>query len=651
MEEKIAKALKIIEDAVDKFKPIAVYGLTSGGHDSLTVLGIAARHPRFTSAVHINTGFGIEDTRIFVRETCAREGWALKEYEAMKNTRADGTPDPMDYRELVRKYGFPGPPGHGLMYNRLKERPLRMLMRDTKKGHPRRSHVLLITGCRSQESTRRMGNTAPVDKRGSSVWLNPIHDWSKVECNQFIDYMGYPRNPVSDLIHKSGECLCVDENTLVRSVQGWRPIVDVKVGDKVLTSGLHEHKVLKVHRNGVQPVVRLKPYFLPELIATLNHPVQVVPYEFTGKRGAKVIGSPQWLEVGDVFDAFVRNKGKSVCKQKKHYVVRPFSDAETALRLSSDQLRFLGYFMSEGCYNWRKDAYHDGPGGVVFTVSGTDPRSIEMAADIERLLTTLFRTAHRREWVDKRTGRQFITVRNMRKSSSDFAQRFITGRYCTEKFFNEDVMSATLQQQRELLESMWIGDGSEFVRKRDGEAVSAYGTSSPTLALQVQELLLRQGKVYGINTAPSKSSPSGKSYLVRRSSNQALRYGYLESSTLFTGIQSVEAVAARPVMNLSVAQNHTFLTPSGLVHNCGAFAKPGELAELRLWFPKMAEEIDALYEEVKGKFPWGWEGRPERGERKVKQSGPLCTSCDKQADDDGLFDGDIVVTCQTPPKG
>jgi 3'-phosphoadenosine 5'-phosphosulfate sulfotransferase (PAPS reductase)/FAD synthetase len=61
---------------------------------------------------------------------------------------------------------------------------------------------------------------------------------------------------------------------------------------------------------------------------------------------------------------------------------------------------------------------------------------------------------------------------------------------------------------------------------------------------------------------------------------------------------------------------------------CGSFAKPGELERIRLWFPDVAAEIDALEVEVRAA------GHPEKrcrwghgtGKPTVK-TGNLCTSC------------------------
>jgi 3'-phosphoadenosine 5'-phosphosulfate sulfotransferase (PAPS reductase)/FAD synthetase len=111
-----------------------------------------------------------------------------------------------DYDALAMRYGFPGPGQHGTMYIRLKERPLDALVRSQKRH--RRDRLILSTGARSSESKRRIGHVQPMRRDGVKVWVNPLHDWLKFECLDLIAALGIPRNPVVELIHMSGECLC-----------------------------------------------------------------------------------------------------------------------------------------------------------------------------------------------------------------------------------------------------------------------------------------------------------------------------------------------------------------------------------------------------------------------------------------------------------
>lgn len=188
----------MLDIAVRRYKPVAVYGLMSGGHDSLMATHMASQHPAFTGAVHVNTGIGVEETREFVRRVCREQGWPLMEYRA--------TEQGQDYDELIMEHGFPGPFHHTKMYNRLKERALEALMRDTK-AH-RLDRVMLVTGVRRAESRRRMGTVQPINRQGSKLWVAPLTWVDGTAKNAYITEHGLPRNEVVDLLHMSGECLC-----------------------------------------------------------------------------------------------------------------------------------------------------------------------------------------------------------------------------------------------------------------------------------------------------------------------------------------------------------------------------------------------------------------------------------------------------------
>ena len=191
----VREGLDILAGAVERYRPVKVFALFSGGHDSLCSTHLASRSPRFDGGVHIDTGIGIEQTRAFVRATCERHGWPLREYRP-----------PMSYEEIVLRWGFPGPAGHSLVYGRLKERCLRQLVRENKSG--RRDRVLLVSGIRRQESRRRMGYVEPVQADGARVWVAPLLNWSHEDKHAYLDAHSLPRNPVVEKLCMSGECLC-----------------------------------------------------------------------------------------------------------------------------------------------------------------------------------------------------------------------------------------------------------------------------------------------------------------------------------------------------------------------------------------------------------------------------------------------------------
>jgi 3'-phosphoadenosine 5'-phosphosulfate sulfotransferase (PAPS reductase)/FAD synthetase len=110
--ELLMRASWVIEEALARHNPSHVFGLFSGGHDSLCSTHVASGHPSFSGAVHIDTGIGIRETRLFVEQTARRQGWPLHVY----------TPDAKTYDELVLDKGFPsGPKSHNAMYYWLKQ--------------------------------------------------------------------------------------------------------------------------------------------------------------------------------------------------------------------------------------------------------------------------------------------------------------------------------------------------------------------------------------------------------------------------------------------------------------------------------------------------------------------------------------------------
>lgn len=192
-------ASEIVSEAME-LRPIAVRVGFSGGNDSLAVTHWMMANIPGCEVFHCNTGIGVEATRQFVRDTCKEQGWPLHEIRAKEDCG-------QDYDELVARFGFPGPAGHTMMYSRLKERAIRKLVRDiqTKRGQ----RVLLATGMRHDESVRRMRyGGREVNRTGSQVWCNPIYWWSQAERDAYIDSIGLKRNPTSQLLGMSGECLC-----------------------------------------------------------------------------------------------------------------------------------------------------------------------------------------------------------------------------------------------------------------------------------------------------------------------------------------------------------------------------------------------------------------------------------------------------------
>lgn len=208
------------QEAIGREQPSHIFALFSGGHDSLCSTHLASTLDGFSGVVHCNTGIGIEQTREFVREVCADNDWRLIEVH----------PDRFTYRDLIlgaNGYtGFPGgPKSHMRFYYYLKQRGIDRVVREHKTGP--KDRIGLVTGIRRNESVRRMAGAfaEPAQREGAKLWLNPILDWTDADKNAYMAEYDLPRNPVVDLLHRSGECLCgaFTRKGEFREIELWYP--------------------------------------------------------------------------------------------------------------------------------------------------------------------------------------------------------------------------------------------------------------------------------------------------------------------------------------------------------------------------------------------------------------------------------------------
>lgn len=224
IEQMLVSGRKIVQDAIDEYKPVAIFAGFSGGNDSIVATHFACTEFG-AAAIHCNTMIGVEKSRIHARSVADIRGWHFLEKlavaEGPPKRHRDGSPfdqatlptgkwidGATAYEEFVFNFGMPGPGQHRRMYQRLKERSFSAFKRDAKRGKSRRSHVMFITGIRHDESAIRAGYQRAVTANGSDIWVNPFYWNTKFDFELYRQEFGLPRNPVTDCIGFSGECLC-----------------------------------------------------------------------------------------------------------------------------------------------------------------------------------------------------------------------------------------------------------------------------------------------------------------------------------------------------------------------------------------------------------------------------------------------------------
>ena len=197
---------EIVSKAKELHHPVKTFVLSSGGNDSMVLLSHAEQAGwDFDAVVHVNTGTGVREKGVYLT-TKFLEDWCKSRMLPLIVLHP-----PKSYEEMFLEDpiidGLPGPGMHHIAYNRLKERALRVFVREQKSHW--RDRIMFLTGIREQESTIRMGyQETIIDRVGSQVWVNPIYRWTDEEMAQYRKDWNLPQNPVAEHLHISGECLC-----------------------------------------------------------------------------------------------------------------------------------------------------------------------------------------------------------------------------------------------------------------------------------------------------------------------------------------------------------------------------------------------------------------------------------------------------------
>lgn len=196
---RIAEAHAILDEALAAERVRGSILLYSGGNDSTVLLTLLGSRCDWIG--HCNTGTGIPETRQFLGERVQALGLNGKLIEEFPINGVD------DYETMVLKVGFPGPAKHRLAYQRLKERSLRRMKKKVVK-EPRKDRVVFVSGVRAAESKIRVGYKRTTKLQGNEVWVNPLYYWTDEDMDQYRTLQSIPPNPVSEVLHISGECLC-----------------------------------------------------------------------------------------------------------------------------------------------------------------------------------------------------------------------------------------------------------------------------------------------------------------------------------------------------------------------------------------------------------------------------------------------------------
>jgi hypothetical protein len=306
---------------------------------------------------------------------------------------------------------------------------------------------------------------------------------------------------------------CFFKGAPVQTINGIKPIEDIKVGDLVLTHKGRYRKVLKTYENDFSGVkVSLDIVSLCDRIeCTDNHPIQVIKaVDFRTKHRC-----PSLLDDGvnpkDVLDDIISKATYIPASEIKpgDYVLTPINiDNEDKKEVfSEDDAYLFGYYLAEGCLakEYREDRSHCGEyTKILFTMAVGDQPCIDKIQSIIKKLNGA-ETSIQKSFTSE-YGRRF-SFQNYEKAQQCLK---LFGCHSTIKFLSPIIFQQSIEWKLKFLAAYFDGDGHVIGPDSNGAAryigsMSA-STASRNLAYDLHRLLASCGITSNVYKGMNKHS-------------------------------------------------------------------------------------------------------------------------------------------------
>jgi len=369
------------------------------------------------------------------------------------------------------------------------------------------------------------------------VWINQLNDSpTMLQMNDF-------------------GAICLPPNGLVMAERGAVPIADIKVGERVLTHrGRYKPVVETMKREFHGNLVKLRAYgFGADTILTDNHPVLVY-----GEEGNRWIAAGE-IKVGDrVGRPVIRKRTDVQTVAMKCGHGRQGMDYEP-VALDDDLLTVAGYYLAEGFV-------HKGASTVKATFTfGLNESEVGLAGDCAERIRRIGFSAHQRKAATSNTVTACGGIARWLKET------FGTG--SARKDVPAWVVSLPNEKLSALYRGYMAGDGYAY-----RESYMRASTVSANLARSVSMVAANLGFCASISAQkrPALCVVGGRTVnqrplwdvLVREKSKKSIKVN--NDGEFQWGV--IRAVSSVPhdgdVYNISVLDDHSYVTPGMTVHNC-----------------------------------------------------------------------------------
>ena len=377
-------------------------------------------------------------------------------------------------------------------------------------------------------------------------------DWSKV--------------PDFDLFTYSSPCFVA--GTLIHTEDGFKPIEDVKNGDKVLSHDNQYHTVEKIGHKSSGDIYRVIGSMFDEVICTGEHPFYTREKYRYGHKSERRFRQPQWTAAQDLnrntyLGYAINTKSElphwdgSVDNRWGHH--RQVNNLQPLFN-KPEFWYIIGRYVGDG---WKKIGKSGN--GIIICCSRRNENTLINAID------SLGWKTHKTE---ERTVYKYIISSN---ELCSFVDRY--GYYAHGKHIDEETMALPKELLKSFVQGVYDSDGCYTNNEYKITSVSR------TLVYGLQQCI---AKVYHRPVGMYKCRRPNKTIIEGRVVNQRDTYtivwhepkkqdkAFYEDGYIWFPLQKIEKLdESNLVYNIQVADSHSYTANGAIVHNCQDWSAAG----------------------------------------------------------------------------
>ncbi len=341
---------------------------------------------------------------------------------------------------------------------------------------------------------------------------------------------------------------CFTADTMVLTENGNKPIIDVRIGEKVLTHNNTYQKVMANMYQGEKEIYKINSYATPNLKTTENHKFYVRElyreWDDSIRRYVRKFSEPKWVELRHI--------------TKQHYFGIAINQENNHDIHSNEFWWVMGRYIADG---WKRTQ-----GGIVIATN---------ESKLGLLQEKIKKAGYNYNTVKQRTT---YKVHIPTKELSEFVSQF--GYYAHGKHLSKQVLDLPIEKLEHFIEGYLSGDGSKIGDYYKASSVSEqliYDLGQVVAKVYRQPYRIYKTKRAETSIIEGRTVKQKDTYqIVFKKETKKQDKAFYENGYIWLPFNTIEKVGVEKVYDLTVKNNHSFMANGIIAHNCQDLSLAGQ---------------------------------------------------------------------------